>query len=372
MREDLLGYLLSALEPHEMRRIDQRLREDPQLREELAEMQQKLSQLDQSLAMEELVEVPPTLVSQTLELISSHGGDDPVYGGGNGLSASLPQATAPLVMIRPGREPLCRPRRSVADLLVSGLAAVAIFGFALPMVARFRSDARSVACQDNLRQLGVAISQFVLREREAYLPGLAESGPEAFAGIYAVRLADRGLLLDSRLRWCPETKLPEPDPSVLNLFLTDASSPVKPLTHLVSGGELDRAAEKSDVSWLRWLQRVAGGHYAYSLGVVDGDRYRAPRYEGRSTFAVLGDAPLSGGHATDAVDVTKMRWSHGGEGANLLYEDGSVRHVRMSAMLEMLDHPYVNHRGSIEAGVNIDDASLAPSWRSPFMRALQR
>ena len=144
------------------------------------------------------------------------------------------------------------------------------------------------------------------------------------------------------------------------------------MSYLVGGSELSGAAQAGDVSLLQWLQRIAGGHYAYSLGVIDENRYHAPRYEGRASFAILGDAPIAGNQISDAVDVSKLRWSHGGHGANLLYEDGSVRHLQVSTMLGIPDHPFVNHRGSIEAGVNIDDASLAPSSRPPFIPARQR
>jgi hypothetical protein len=126
------------------------------------------------------------------------------------------------------------------------------------------------------------------------------------------------------------------------------------------------------VSRLQWLQQIAGGRYAYSLGVMDGDRYSAPQHEGRASFAILGDAPLSGSYVADTADVTKMRWCHGGDGTNLLFEDGSVRHMRRTTMLDMPDHPYINHRGLVEAGVNIDDAALAPSSRPPFATARQR
>jgi len=64
--------------------------------------------------------------------------------------------------------------------------------------------------------------------------------------------------------------------------------------------------------------------------------------------------------------------SHGGNGINVLFEDGRVQFVTLSAIDELPDHPLLNHRGLREAGVNIDDASLAPSWSAPFIDAVQR
>ena len=46
MHEDLLGYLLGALEPHEMRRIAQLLRDDPAARDELARIEESLRPLE--------------------------------------------------------------------------------------------------------------------------------------------------------------------------------------------------------------------------------------------------------------------------------------------------------------------------------------
>jgi hypothetical protein len=367
MREDLLGYLLSALDPHEMRRVDQRLSEEPQLREELAKVEHSLRFLDEAVAAEEVVEPPADLISRTLaripdrELLSSH--------------AAATGTVQTGAAIHPVAAPPSSARSSWGDLVVGALAVAALVALGLPTVARMRSQARNTACQDNLRRLGLAFSQYVLREKDAHLPQLAESGVEAFAGIYAVRLADSGLLSDASLRWCPDTELPRAEPQTTQRQRSEpwkARAEFAPVPQLVMGKDLKAAAQSGDVALLRWLQQVAGGHYAYSLGVVDENRYQAPQYEGRASFPILGDAPIAGHQLCDAVDVSKLRWSHGGRGANLLYEDGSVRHLQVSTMLGIPDHPFVNHRGSIEAGVNIDDASLATSSRPPFITARQR
>jgi hypothetical protein len=64
--------------------------------------------------------------------------------------------------------------------------------------------------------------------------------------------------------------------------------------------------------------------------------------------------------------------SHGGRGINVLYEDGRVRFLPSQSLHSIPDHPLFNHEGRIEAGLTIDDASLAPSWQPPFIRAIQR
>ena len=47
-REHLLGYLLGALEPAEMTRVERELEHDPQLRKELAAIEAQLKKLSGS------------------------------------------------------------------------------------------------------------------------------------------------------------------------------------------------------------------------------------------------------------------------------------------------------------------------------------
>lgn len=407
MREDLLGYLLSALEPHEMRRIDQRLQEDPLLREELAKVQRMLDEFDQVAGENDLVELPPDLISRTLDCIEqaetdandnagfdSVGFDSAVDSAADqslvaGGSHSLFSSDSSLSGMRPERLLPTRAQQTWADLLVSALAAAAILALAFPVVSRYRGEARKMACQNNLRQLGVAIGDYVLGRNDSRLPQIAESGLEAFSGIWELRLADRGLLTDPSWRWCADGEIPsevcprncdEPQWSTAGNQATGAKlAPDRGGTvfsrvgshDLINSEHLMDAAFRGDIKLLKFIQRTAGGHYAYNLGVIENGKYQTPRDEGRASFAILGDMPIAGRHSADGIDVTTLKWHHG-QGANILYEDGSVRHMRPASMIDIYDHPYTNHRGSMAAGVNIDDASLAPSWFAPTPEAMQR
>lgn len=398
MREDLLGYLLSALEPHEMRRIDQRLEEDPLLREELAEVQRMLDQVDHNAGDNDLVELPSGLVARTLQCI-----DEAVSGRDEvpNQRFSLFSPKSPVSLLRP--EPVLPGKSSWrwGDVLVGSFAVGILLALTFPVLARYRGEARKIACQDNLRQLGVAIGDFVTGRTDSRLPQVAESGHEAFAGIWELRLTDRGLLNDAALRWCPDGTIPDEQcerncdkqdhaHSQLAIYGNSANqanhyptaSPAsrnhggtkftRVGTHdLINSEHLIDAAYRGDLELLKFIQRIAGGHYAYNLGVMENGRYQTPRYEGRSSFAVLGDMPIAGRQSADGVDVTTMKWHHG-QGANILYEDGSVRHVRPRSMIDIHDHPYTNHRSAIAAGVHIDDAALGASWYAPSPDAVQR
>ena len=120
---------------------------------------------------------------------------------------------------------------------------------------------------------------------------------------------------------------------------------------------------------LRQIQQYAGGHYAYTLGFVDGQHLRSPRYESRAYFPVMSDAPPAG--FSRRSDIGRLT-GHGGEGINVLFEDGRVEFIALPTLDAMPDHPLLNNQGKAEAGVNVDDASLGPSWVAPFINARQR
>jgi hypothetical protein len=347
MHEDLLGYLLGALEPHEMRRVARLIKEDPAVREQLDEIQRALKPLESD--PEPIVERTPTdLISRTI--------------------ASLPplpdqQATADhgyqptfdsLVPMHAGMELAESDQWSWIDLFGGAVAAAAILGLLIPSMAEGRFEARKAACQTQLRQLGTALTQFVNRDGQNRLPAVAESGPEAFAGVYAVRLNDAGLLPNASLRWCPS--LPTPKRSAVTLT---------PIDRVESSEDLRNA--NSDM--LRQIQQYAGGHYAYTLGFVDERRLKSHKYQSRASFAVMSDAPPAG--FTDLDDLNRLT-GHGGEGINVLFEDGRVQFIALPTLNALPDHPLLNNWGRAEAGVNIDDASLAPSWVAPFIDAVQR
>ncbi|TWU41813.1 anti-sigma factor family protein [Novipirellula artificiosorum] len=357
MHEDLLGYLLGALEPHEMQRVADRLRVDPEARRELERLEQALRPLEEHY--QPPASPPVDLVSKTLS------GLPPLPRGDTEFSAAEPptradaakEAKAPRVGLAPmsgGVEVSARPEFTWMDWVTGALSAAVLLGLLLPSLAEGRFEARRLACQDQLRQFGTALTQFVTRDEQSRLPAVAKEGPEAFAGVYAVRLKAAGLLEDSTTRWCPSVGAPAED--AFRFSEANELPSVEQLHH-------------ASVDRLRELQRFAGGHYAYTLGVIDGKQFGSPRFESRSSFAVMSDAPSNqfAGFATQPKSV-----GHGGYGINVLYEDGRVQFVTLPTLDHIPDHPWLNHHGQVEAGVNIDDASLAPSWRPPFTNVRQR
>ncbi|TWU56109.1 anti-sigma factor family protein [Rubripirellula reticaptiva] len=354
MHEDLLGYLLGALEPHEMRRVDQWLRDDPEARRQLADVERLLKPLEEAPPVEL---PPPDLIARTMASLPSLPPVDSTGRSDRSGSSSPADAAPVLVSMQANLDSSDHRGWTWLDWVASASAAAVLLALLLPSIAEGRFEARKVACQDQLRQLGTAITHFVTRNEQSRLPAVSSSGPEAFAGVYAVRLRDAGLLDDEQIRWCPSLDLP-------------ASASDMPSTDLVSVQELHVAP----LDRLREIQQFAGGHYAYTLGVVEKDHLTSPRFESRSSFAVMSDAPLAGIATESSLAGSNLAGSigHGGVGINVLYEDGRIQFLQVASLASIPDHPLLNNRGEGEAGVNVDDASLAPSWRPPFVNVRQR
>ncbi len=360
MHEDVLGYLLGALEPHEMRRVAEMLRTDPLARAELERIEKALQPLEDSY---EPVEPPPAdLVARTLAALPPLPGKE--QPAASEPLESEPIASSTLAPMNSGVEPPSEAGLSWMDWVSGSIAAAVLLSLLLPALAQGRFESRKIACHDQLRRLGTALTRFVTQNQRERLPEVSEQGPEAFAGVYAVRLRDADLLDDPAIRWCPSLDLPElteVDPaneSRTETFLIG-------LNNVVTSDELHRA----NVNQLKQLQRWLGGHYAYTLGVIEQDHYSSPRFEGRSSFAIMSDAPMA--TILDGV-IRSDQVGHGGIGINVLFEDGRVQFIMLPALDSMPDHPLLNHEGKAEAGVNVDDASLAPSWRAPFLDVRQR
>jgi hypothetical protein len=176
------------------------------------------------------------------------------------------------------------------------------------------------------------------------VPEVDSAGPLAFAGVYALRLSDAGFLNDRSILWCPN------------------SQPSNQLTFSLSSGPPPRIEEIVAMTLSRrevW-QRIAGGSYAYNLGIMINDQHTTPKMQNRSSFAILADAPL---RETNG----KKTWTvHFGSTSNILFEDGHVQLMRFDKQIDLLDHPYWNHQGENRAGVDLNDSVLGRSSRNPL------
>jgi hypothetical protein len=359
--EDLIGYLLGALEPDEIRRVEQALAMDADLRAELERLRQAMQPLAE---LKEEYEPPAGLVDRAMANLGANPREEGV---GEGLGD---------VRLAGGHELLPAREWSWRDIFAGSIAVLVIVGLVFPSILRERAAARVVACQNQLRQAGIALAEYMTRTEERRFPQLELEGPEAFSGRYAIELYEAGLLSSDNPLWCPSQEVPG---------------------HWV-GRPLPNRAELHRVGplQLEFLQAGSGGHYAYSLGIRERGRYGAPRFQSRPYFAILADAPtyrrdgeqlklmsLSANKTSHVVSLIDHFWGsmrrlvalplsdgqsgpHEGRGFNLLYEDGHVAFVPVGHDFGLGDHPFVNRVGRVEAGLDPDDAALAPSVMPPF------
>src|SRR5690606_13518307 len=130
-----------------------------------------------------------------------------------------------------------------------------------PAIQQSRTAARQAACQNNLRQLGVALTEYSERNHK-YFPPVPPQGNLAAAGVYAVQLLDNGLLDDPHQLLCPAIEEAQQD------------EPFR----VPTAAELEAATGKQ----LEQLRRRMGGSYGYSLGYITDRGYQHVKNQGRS------------------------------------------------------------------------------------------
>lgn len=328
--EELIAFLLGDASPEVCERIELALATDPSVVARIDEFKQVLNELD---ALEHS-EPPHDLFSKTMSRIDSLPAN-----AGNDFEP-VPELVQPSTLMSPSGQLASRSRRVFWDSTVLVVCMAALCGLLLPALMRIRFESRRAQCANNLRVLGAGLIDLALASPGQRFPQIAQEGPEAFAGIYAVRLSDAGLL---------------ERPSQLNCASLIGSGMSTQLQGIPSLADLKLMPLVEN----RQLQRVVGGDYAYNLGVMEEEKVAGPRCEGRCQFVILADAPIYSSGREQFI-------AHDGQGLNLVFEDGHVAFVRVKCWDVIGDNPFCNFRGAREAGVNKHDASLGPSYFTPL------
>lgn len=309
MQDELIGYLLNALEPDEQELVEARLSADPKLRQELELAARSLEPLAADKAP---WEPPAGLATRTLQHVA----------------VQVKAQPAPPVSSVPARW-------SMADMVVAAgifLCATLLFW---PAINQSRFAARVTQCQDNLRQIGAAHSNYSLRYAGA-LPSAEIGSKLSRAGVYAVILRDTGYLPKTHILICPSSPLAESAGDFL----------------LPTSGELLAAqAERAEK-----MCRMMGGSYGYSLGFFVGGRYHPPRDLRRTRQALMADAP-------DATHRASA--NHGGCGHNVLFEDFHVKYLTTCKPHGCNDHIYTNDEQQARAGLHMFDSVIGASGDCP-------
>ncbi len=319
MRENLLGYLLGALEDDERRQIESQLEVNAQLQDELIQLRLQLNVLVDDCD----VDPPIDLAERTCRLVEEQRTQQ-------GVSPLRPVKRTSSAVDATGRTP--HHRWNLADLIVTAGVFLATAMLFFPAILNSRYQAQRTICENNLCQLGVALLDY--NQRNTHLPHVAEEGKLAFAGVYTTKLKDAELLPKREIVLCPG------DPQLeQHLDL-----------HIATEEELLRASGLK----LREMQDTNGGSFGYALGYVDANgRYRPVRAQGRNNVYLVADHP-------NPQSTGNIQWNHIGQGQNLLSEGG---HVRFTVNCD--DGLFVSDRQRVEAGRHEQDTVIAGSSANP-------
>ncbi len=229
--DDLLGYVLGALDADQQNALQNKLDDEPRLEERLLDIKASLIPL-------ELLSDPgggrPGLARRTCELVATIQNESDETA--TSTQRSRNWLSPAFSLASPGSW-------SVRDFAMTTLALAVLLGVLLPVVAYSRHQARLVHCQDNLRSLGAALASYSESNEGRYID-IPDSGPLAFAGLFGPKLKEAGYVEDNRLFACAGVSRDEPleIPTCEQITLCSA------------GPEYDR------------FRRMAGGDYGYSLG----------------------------------------------------------------------------------------------------------
>lgn len=349
VREHLLGYLLDALEPEEAEQVQQALTQTPRLNADLESLAAHLAELEID---REPHDPPPGLAANTCRWLavqlddeetadtvadafdppSSHASQSVHESAAVGQRVVGQAASSIHPRLGPvaGREGQAFRNWSFADFFVAGGIAVAAAFLFLPALAHSRFDAQRQACQNNLRQLGMALASYAEIHGGSF-PRIPTEGNRAFAGIFAPVLKDGGFLEDSTNLSCPSS-------DVVRSW---------PQWNIPKLSDIDTAQGKL----LGDLQTKASGGFGYNVGWIQGDEYRGTVNRQRPFFALVSDAPSS-------LETDQQSDNHGRRGQNVLFEDGHYSFLRRCTGRECLDELFRNRAGRVAPGLDENDAVI--------------
>lgn len=319
--ENLIGYLLGVLEPDECARIERELERDPHLRRRLNELDDQLDAMRPSEF--EDADPPPGLSERTCDTIDEY--------------EEVRKARPSVVSYGRSSDPR---GWSFVDMAVAGGVCLAVSLLFFPTIVNSRFEARTKACQNNLRQVGVALELFN-RDHNDEFPVARSEGNGACAGYFAPVLKDCGLLEQPEILICPSSS-----------FASDVDD-----FYIPTCDEVRRARGQR----LVLLQRTMGGSYAYTLGHTANKELRPTRNRHRSNFVVVADSPSREFAAQGSPN-------HGQRGQNVLFEDFSIRFVSTSSVGKFDDSYYLNRHGQPHAGVDVNDCVVGSSGTRPLPR----
>ena len=345
-QEDLLGYVLGALDAQEERDLQEQIDANPEIEDQLLQLRQTMSPLD-SLTFGEPGN-RPGLARRTCELVASlkHGNQNLLDGGdaiGEMFGTSDPEAVREMFDDSPPssgsdlepftfsrlRDRFSHPRSWSRIDVLAGVAILAIFASVLlPAISHSRFHGRINSCKHNLTEVGNAMLVYSELHSGHFINIPSVGMASANNGLFAPVLKDAGFIQNDALFACAGR--------------TESEPPRIPTIHQI------RAAKGAQLDVLR---RRMGGHFGYALGFFDGDEYSARKNDGSSYSVIIADMPSS--HLPGRGSE-----NHEGKGQNCFFADGHVQFATAHSIGD--DAIYENDLGIVGPGLGERDNVIAP------------
>lgn len=322
MEQNLVGYLLNALDPETQDQVAHYLHDNPEAQQRLELLRQCL----EPLAVDRAAGEPPAgLAERTILRVAERWG------------TQLPKSPA-----TPAARLLSFPRPSWrrADLLVAACLLILIGGLAFPIVYHWHFLHQRALCQDKLRTIFVGLSKYSDENGQRF-PSVAAIAlpPRNVSGLVVPMLIKAGYLDQDFQAQCPgNTTAP------LNMAFDQ-------LLTLAEDEFQQKAAQISPC-------------YGYSLGY----KKRNGSYRGLernmdaehadSAIPVMADAP-------PANPLSGNSGNHGGKGQNVLFLDGHMEFRKDRLAGVNGDDIYVNRRRQVRAGLDWSDSVIACCTAQP-------
>ena len=324
MDENLIGYLLKALDADEQREVEKYLREHPKAQKRLDQLRHRLD-----LLAHDAGDGDPAagLWVRTLAKVAEHK-----------CRVALPAAPPAAARSGTGGRPTWWRR---ADVLVAAALLILVGGLGAAWLAGAHRNKHIIECANNLHQFDLALDAYA-DSHNGQFPWVGADPPKNFAGSFVPALNEGGM---------PP-----------GLSVSCPGDPPRPPS-AVTFAELDRMNREKPEDFRRATQNLAGC-YAYSLGYQEGGGaglYGLTKsMDGR--LPLMADAPsCENGNAVLPGNST----NHGGRGQNVLFIGGNVE-FRTTRTLPPDDDIYLNAEHKVAAGRGLYDTVLGRSDAVPI------
>jgi len=323
MRDELIGYLMGALEAPDARRVETALADPHQgasLRQDLERLRRALAPLDRD---RDVIAPPRGLAQRTLAHVR------------NAVEADArPIIPRPFT---PADEPApAADSRAWLDRMIIAATALAASLLVGPLLLDSITESRARRTERNLQKLAGSLQGYA--ESHRIYPTPPDSGPLSRAGLYAPTLvSEHRLVADDGSVLVPGTQL-----SRRKEFRVPT---LEELKAAVGTPQFDE------------LVRNMGGDFGYTLGHRDAQGVLQPNKNNRRVHhPLMADAP---------DPCCEKSSNHPGGIHYILYEDGHVERVFFDDLHEGNDHLYRNEDGETAAAEHSEDAVIGDSHHQP-------